>query len=407
MGKTQIDGGRPVADLFDPAWELPELDLAQCGPHAPTRFTDAEKQKVWDDYHAGEPSRVPVMLSTNDRVVLLDDRVNSGDLDYDQVFGDPEAMLRASLLWQYVCRRRHHLFCDSPTELPETWQVSVGFQNVYEAHFFGCPIDFPDDQVPDTRPILNDDNKRSIFDTDIDRPLERPPFKTAVEYYEFLVDYVADKTFLDRPIKVDPPSFNVSDGPLTNAMSVRGPDILIEMLTDPEYANDLFSFFIEAAVKRRLAFIEHFDLPDTPPGFADDSIALIGEDLYQEMLLPHHRRWYEATGSEYGKRGIHLCGDATRHFPKIHEELGVVSFDTGFPVDFAWLREVLGQDVEIFGGVEVGVLKAGTADQVYARAREILASGITAGGRFVLHEANNLPPNVPWANLAAMYKAAL
>ncbi len=68
----------------------------------------------------------------------------------------------------------------------------------------------------------------------------------------------------------------------------------------------------------------------------------------------------------------------------------------------------LGQetDVEIFGGVEGPTLLGGTPQQVYERAREILQSGITEGGRFVLRDANNLPPNVPWANLAAMYKAA-
>ena len=64
-------------------------------------------------------------------------------------------------------------------------------------------------------------------------------------------------------------------------------------------------------------------------------------------------------------------------------------------------------DVEIFGGVEVPTLLGCTSQQVYERAREILQSGITEGGRFVLRDANNLPPNVPWSNLAAMYKATL
>ncbi|MBN1345202.1 MAG: hypothetical protein JXQ73_21080 [Phycisphaerae bacterium] len=395
-----------MTDLFDPAWELPELDAGEVGPYAPPRPGDTEKQAVWDAYHAGKPARVPVLLATNDRVAVLDRRVDTGGLSYDKVFTDPEAMLRAQLIYKYVCCRRQHLFCDYPTGLPETWHVGVGFQNTYEAWFFGSPVDYRQGQVPDTTPILNDDNKRSVFEIDIDRPLDRPPLETAVEFYEFLVDHAGDKTFLDRPVVVDPPGFVGTDGPLTNAMSVRGPDILVELLDDPDYADELLGFFIEAAIKRRRAFIDRFDLPDDPPGFADDSIALIGTDLYRERVLPHHRRWYEATGSEHGKRAIHLCGDATRHFPTLKDELGVTSFDTGFPVDFARQREVLGEDVEIQGGVEVGLLMDGSPDQVYERSRGILTSGVLSGGRFIFREANNLPPNVPWANLAAMYTAA-
>ena len=104
---------------------------------------------------------------------------------------------------------------------------------------------------------------------------------------------------------------------------------------------------------------------------------------------------------------MHLCGDATRHFPIIHEELHVNSFDTGFPVDFSWLRKVLGNDVEIYGGPEVGILLNGTSEQVYERTKNTLKSGIMEGGRFVLRDANNLAPNVPEENLSAMYRCCL
>ncbi|MCS7261165.1 MAG: hypothetical protein NZ765_10350 [Anaerolineae bacterium] len=37
----------------------------------------------------------------------------------------------------------------------------------------------------------------------------------------------------------------------------------------------------------------------------------------------------------------------------------------------------------------------------------MLERAVTAGGRFVLREANNLPPGVPEEDLAAMSQAAL
>ena len=63
--------------------------------------------------------------------------------------------------------------------------------------------------------------------------------------------------------------------------------------------------------------------------------------------------------------------------------------------------------MEILGGPEVSLLLHGSAQQVYERTKGILLSGVKAGGRFILREANNLPPCVPQANLSAMYQACL
>jgi len=51
-------------------------------------------------------------------------------------------------------------------------------------------------------------------------------------------------------------------------------------------------------------------------------------------------------------------------------------------------------------------LAAGTPEAVAAEARRILESGVMAGGRFVLREANDLAPQTPLANLQTMYAAA-
>lgn len=394
-----------MADLFDARWKLEALTGEEIGPFVPERLSDAEKEEVWKRYREGRPVRVPMMLGVNNRVVLLDRRIDPAGLTFEATFCDPAAMLKSQLLWTYVSHQRYHLFCDSPTELPEVWRVGLSFQNIYEAQFLGCPVNFYAHQVPDTTPIYRDENKEAVFEVDITQPLEREPFRTMCRMMNFLVDYVKDKTFLGRPIVIEPPGYVGSDGPLTVAMNIRGSEILLDMVDDPEYADRLFRFIVDAALNRRKAVIERFNLPKDSSWMADDSIALIGVEQYRQMVLPHHRYWYESIGSEFGRRSIHLCGDATRHFPVLKEELGVTGFDTGFPVDFSWLRKTLGPQVEISGGVEVGTLISGTPEQVYRRTREILHSGIMDGGRFVFREANNLPPNVPWSNLAAMYKA--
>ncbi len=395
-----------MTDLFDPRWNLDDLHFNDFAPFTPPKLSDAEKDRVWKAYWDRKPSRVPVLLATNNRVAILDRRINPAGLTFKDIFTDAKAQLNSMLHWKYLCKKRYHLFCDWPTENENPWKIDISFQNSADAMFFGCPVHFRPNEVPDTTPVYNDDNKSSVFDIDISDPLKRPPYSTAVEFYEILTDYVKDKTFLGNPIVINPPSFGGTDGPLTIAMDIRGSDMLFDMVDDPEYAHKLFRFICDMALNRKKAFAKKYNLPSDSSWMADDSIAMISPEQYKEMLLPHHRYFYEASGSKFGQRCIHLCGDATRHFPTLHRELGVTSFDTGFPVDFAWLRKTLGPDVEIQGGVEVGILISGKPEQVYERGRQILTGGIKDGGRFVFREANNLPPNVPWQNLAALYKAA-
>ncbi|MFQ5805621.1 MAG: uroporphyrinogen decarboxylase family protein [Phycisphaerae bacterium] len=396
-------------ELAKGSWRLAPLEADAYGPYGDfPRPTDQEKNRTWQDYQSGRPQRVPVNVVTNNRVFLLDPRFDVEGLTYERVFAEPQAMLTTQLRWQYVCRLRYHLFCDQPTALPEKWEIGMDVQNVYEAAFFGAPVHYHANDVPDTRPVLDDENKQAIFDVDIDRPLAHGFFREATELSERIREFAKDKTFFGRPIVALPYAALGTDGPLTVAMNLRGPAILTDLIRDPDYARQLFDFLVTAAVKRYHVFRAHWDLPEQQEVWmADDSIAMLSTAQYEEFLLAYHCKWYDGVDPRRNKiRGMHLCGDATRHFKTIRDHAGVASFDTGFPVDFTALRRELGPDTEILGGVEVPTLLNGTPQQVYERAREILQSGITEGGRFVLRDANNLPPRVPWANLAAMCKAA-
>ena len=174
-----------------------------------------------------------------------------------------------------------------------------------------------------------------------------------------------------------------------------------------ELLNNFWDGLFPERHRRRKNTIESLCERFTDGGwFADDSIQLISTDMYRRQVLPWHRL-YLAQWSVAGPHAIHLCGDAARHFPTIRDELRVMSFDTGFPVDHGALRKALGPDVEILGGPEVALLLRGSPQDIYERTRGILQSGVMAGGRFVLREANNLPPGCPQANLEAMYRAAL
>lgn len=371
-------------------------------------ISNAEKEAVWQAYRARRPVRVPVTFGVNVRVVLFDPKWNPRGITFQQYMTDPAATADIQIAFMEYLRTYLHQYCDHPTGPQERLDFWVDNQNTYDSAYFGAPLVFRDGQVADVEPYLAGAGKGRIFEIDIDHPLDNPFVKRCLGRHEGLKREASRRgTYKGIPLGAGPPGFGF-DGHLTIAVNLRGHEMLSDLYEDPEYARKLMDFIHRGVVIRNRAMAELFGRKAfVGPGgsFADDSIALVGPAMYREMILPFHRAWYALWGP--GPHSIHLCGDATRHFATLHRELNVCSFDTGFPVDHGALRRELGDDVEIQGGPEVHLLLEAAPEQVYERTRSILASGVMRGGRFILREANNLPPRTPEANLAAMYRCCL
>jgi uroporphyrinogen-III decarboxylase len=370
--------------------------------------TNEEKQAVWQAYYNRKPTRVPVTYGVNPRVVLFNSEWNPKGITFEDYFTNASALIEIQLQFMEFQTQYLNQYCDRSLGRPKEFAFYVDSQNSYDSLYFGTPIEFRDGEVADTVPILAGSDKYRIFDMDIEHPMDNPYVKNSLHRYEDIKSAISSLSYHDMKFSVNPPIIGF-DGHLTIATCLRGSEIYSDIYEDPDYFNRLLSFIHNAVIIRNHAICEYFGhkaFNGNSGGFADDSIQLISTKTYEEMVLPFHRTWY-ALWSVEGPHSMHLCGDATRHFPIIHEELHVNSFDTGFPVDFSWLRKVLGNDVEIYGGPEVGILLNGTSEQVYERTKNILKSGIMEGGRFVLRDANNLAPNVPEENLSAMYRCCL
>ncbi len=373
------------------------------------RPTDAEKLDLWRQYRAGSPTRVPMVLWTNPRVVLLNPDWNPDGITFRQVMEDPETHVHISLRHQLYRKRVIAPHTDEPTALPDVWTANLMIYNVYEAAMLGAPVHLYDDQVPDTEPYLDEDNKHAIFELDIEHPMDWPFIRKWLAFWRQMEKVCDGLRFEGRPVKLAPWTELGTDGPVTVGMNLRGAEFMLDLAGDPDYAARLMNWIITAAIFRRRAFVGYWGKrvnPGPGSGMADDSCALLSHEMYERIVLPVHRRWYGA-GRQGGTRMMHMCGDATRLFPLLKDKLAVNAFDTGFPVDHGALRRTLGPDVEIQGGPAVALLLNGTPEAVYAESKRILTSGVKAGGRFVFREGNNLPPNVPEPNLAAMYDACL
>ena len=366
-----------------------------------------EVKRVWEAYRAGKPTRVPFVLGINPRYTMFEHPANPRRIEFEQYMADPQIMIERQV--EHACWVRHNLPHDVEMGLPERWFVYPDYQNVYEAAWFGCEIEFHKGQVPDTRPILSDERKSLLFDRGIPDPFGGPAMQRAWQIYEFMKIKEEDGwTYMGRPIQVGSPPGGGTDGPTTVACNLRGAcEFCTDLLDDPAYAEELLDYVTEAAISRIKAYRKRLGHELRPQGFgyADDSIALLSTSMVEQVILPRHRRMIDEL-SHGGPNSIHLCGNATRHFPLLKERLDIQSFDTGFPIDFAWLRTTLGPNVEILGGPAIPFLESSSVSEISAESKRILESGIMEGGKFVFREANNLSPAVGPDKVAAMYAAA-
>jgi len=364
-----------------------------------------EVSRIWEAYHARRPIRVPMVVNVAARYTLFSPDANPDGYTFEQYFGDPDIMFRHQLERQWWVR--HNLVFDAEMGPAKAWTVNVDLQNSYEALWFGCPLEFWDDQCPDTHPFLTDDSKRAILDRGLPDPFPQSGWiARAWEYHDHFQERGQKEEFRGGAIRVGGVPGAGTDGPFTAACNLRGVEgAILDMRTDTDYFMDLMDFIVTATIERIRAYRERLGQPVESEawGFADDSVQLLSVSDYETYVLPFHYRLIEAFGRK-GPNSIHLCGDVSRLLPVIQRELNVQSFDTGFPVDHGALRQDLGPDTQILGGPHVALVHAGPPDRIRAAVRSILESGVTEGGRFILHEGNNLPPGTPPEHIRAMYE---
>jgi hypothetical protein len=364
-----------------------------------------EVKQVWEAYRAGVPIRVPFgNFTIGPRIWVLDPRLNTEGTTWEAMSNDPELMFQTYLKYKYYLV--HNIPHDIEMGIPEKcWEIGTEFVNVTDEGWLGCEVLYPEGQVTATVPRYTGSHKEEIFERGMPGPFDGILGRVR-EYYEYFIDKARNYEFHGRPVSIYPPCPIGTDGIFTVAMGVRGSELLEDMLNDEEYYHRLMTFLTDAIILKIRAWREYLgmDLLPKQGGYADDAIQMLSVKTYREKVLPYHQRLFSALWGE-GPHFMHLCGNVQRHFPTLIRELNVKGFDTGYPIRWPTLRDEIGEDVEIYGGVTVMDLVACSPEEVLQKAKEILQSGIMRGGKFVMKEANNMPPATPLENIAAMYAA--
>ncbi len=371
-----------------------------------------EKRRLRELQQKGQVPRVLCGWGGNSRVVVLDPALNPEGYTYEGMLNDPTVPPIVQSRFEEYWNTTIAETCDRVAELPEEWGFSVEYHNVYDAAYFGVPVQFTPNQVPGTpHGYFSLDDLDAFLAQDISRPLDNPYIRRQLAFHAEIAKVAKDFRHLGRTGRVLPFTLGF-DGPLTAAFMLFGEDIFLLMAMDPEKAKRLFLFITEVCILRNQALLEHAGQPAVRPwgDLADDAIAMISTAMLEELVLPAHELWYNrmsTTTPADCRRSFHCCGDGTRHFKTMADRLGISHFDTGFPVDHGTLRCALGPEVGISGGPHIGLFTGGTPEQLYNETRRILESGVKQGRKFGLREGNNLPPRVPLENLKSVYQACI
>ena len=366
-----------------------------------------EVAKLWRDFEAREPERVPVVWNFSNRFYLLTPWLNRQRYSFQQYFEDPGVQWEVQLSF---CKWiREHIPMDLAWGLPDQWDgVRPDFQNIYEAAWLRCRLEYRDGEVPDTWPLLKE-RKGDLAKLTIPDPIRGGLMARALEYHQYFDARRKSEEFCGCPVGPPALSGGATDGPFTVACNLRGTtELCLDIYEDPAFVKELLDFITEATIVRVRAVGEFNGItyPQKGWGFADDSIQLLSVRQYREVVLPHHRRLL-AEFSQGGPNSIHLCGSVQRHLPVLQKELNIQSFDLGFPVDLGQVRRELGPGALLRGNLHPRTLAYGPASLIEEQTAAIMNSGVKEGRRFVFCEGNNVAPCTPVEHFQAAYDTAM
>ena len=199
-------------------------------------------------------------------------------------------------------------------------------------------------------------------------------------------------------------------------LRVRGmQEGLMDLVANPEFAEAFFERLTQTICTAQELFLtEVGDLIDVH--FAADDLSgqaspLISPRLYRRLIKPFQARIMQTIRAHtQAKIFYHSCGAIDQFIPDLIE-IGVQIINpvqvSAHGMDSGGLKKKYGKNLSFWGGGcdTQSILSRGTPQDVAAEVRRRIAD-LAPGGGFVFNPVHNIQPQVPPANIAAMFEAA-
>jgi len=360
-----------------------------------------------------KPDRVPVTPLISDRYWLQ--KIGK---TYSEYFSCPKSMLElqlSGLKWIYENIKSDH------------YQILITpvFAYTTEAETFGCEIDYRDNDSPWVKShcINNEDDLDKLEKLDFinsgthgkEIMFREEMLKIAGNYKIRFSDGV--EIGIEDKIKLGYPCFSYASGiagwgvaggtigPMLNANDIRGiENVSIDMYENPDFAKRLLDLITDKIIDWVDYQKQVCGDPKEGVFIGDDGAANLSPALYEEFLLPCHKKIQAHFG---GYTTFH--GDAKAHhiFPYLINDLKINDF-SGFSYldDKKLIAETFGGKTVLCGNINPMNLEAGSKESVIQECKEAIDNYASFSG-FFLKDGDNIPPDTPVENINAMYETAV
>jgi len=191
------------------------------------------------------------------------------------------------------------------------------------------------------------------------------------------------------------------EGPMAQASDLRGiNEIMLETVTNPEFALDLMDWVTEMEIEFAQAQIT---AGANLIGIGDAAASLVNPTYYADEVAPREKKIVDAIHDAGARVRLHICGSIQGKYEAI-KNLGVDLLDIDYLQTVAEVREGTGSTQCLSGNIDpVRGIKDSTPRQIradFAKAHE------EAGENFILAAGCEVPPETPEENVVAMFDYA-
>jgi len=207
-------------------------------------------------------------------------------------------------------------------------------------------------------------------------------------------DRVKGAALLREKVGDDIPILGWIEGPIAEAADLRGiNEIMVDLIDDPAFVHDLFSFILEMELNFARAQI---DAGIDIIGIGDAAASLVGPDLYRTLIYPYQKQMVGSLHDMGCPVRLHICGNTT-HLLTDMGKLGVEMVDIDSLADIDLARKRMGPDVTILGNIDpVQDLLEGTLEKVFDGLAECHR---VVGDRYIVGPGCEVPPFSPPENV--------
>lgn len=261
-----------------------------------------------------------------------------------------------------------------------------------EAEAFGARVRFSDHEVPTVIGAL-------VTDEDGAEALSVPPVGAGRTGLYVEAVQKARGLITDRPV------FAGVIGPFSLAGRLLGvSEAMILCYEEPE--------LVETVLEKATAFLLDYIAAYKKAGahgvvMAEPLAGMLSPRLAADFSCPYVRRIVEAAQDENFLVIYHNCGDNVLPMAREIASCGAAAYHFGNAVELAQMLPFFPQDCLVMGNVDpAGQLCGGTPDSVSQAVRALVQSCGHAPN-FVLSTGCDVPPQSPWENIDAFFRAAL